>query len=285
MKSDPPVPHGIPEVTQGSPASYRPPLNGQLMARDEAPHAAKALTPVRTRNRQAGGAPGQLSRLDFRLAQPAFAELPLVRPGTKAAAARYKGPVKRAALLDREAVRLAEDHIARISRSPESDYLKLRLSLRSGLRASEIADLPIGAMLNARGLIADSIQVYARKTKSRRMLPMHPEVRSALARLLGRHPEATHAAFSIGRHGVLRRQSASCVANWFFRLYRDAGLIGCSSHSGQRTFATELARLLGLYGGTSKDLQNALGHASLSSTECYLEPSNRIADLIKALGS
>ena len=98
-------------------------------------------------------------------------------------------------------------------------------------------------------------------------------------------PAATHAAFSIAHDGTLRRQSASCVANFFFRLYRAAGLEGCSSHSGRRTFATQFARRLGTYEGSIKDPKDALGHACLSSTECYLEPSNRIDQLIRSLGT
>ena len=106
-----------------------------------------------------------------------------------------------------------------------------------------------------------------------------------LAALLDWHPGATHAAFSIARDGSMRRQSASCIANWFFRLYRDAGLEGCSSHSGRRTFATHIARGLGAFDGSIKDLQDLLGHACLSSTECYLEPSNRIDQLVRSLGT
>jgi integrase/recombinase XerD len=139
-------------------------------------------------------------------------------------------------------------------------------------------------MLNANGSIAEEIEVYASKTKSRRKIPMHEEVHDALVMLLEKHPDATHAAFSIGRDGALRRQSASCVANWFFRLYRSAGLIGCSSHSGRRTFATGIARLLGGGRGSLADLQRLLGHVNLASTECYLEPSDRVAELVRSLG-
>lgn len=225
------------------------------------------------------------TRVSIWSVQPAFVEFPTIRRGSKAAARRYKGPVKRANLLTPNALKLCAEWIATKSRSPQSDQLKLLLAVRAGLRASEISDLPIDAMLDARGRIQDEIEIYARKTKTRRTLPMHPEIRDALEALLIRFPQATHAAFSIGRYGHLRHQSASCVANWFHRMFRSAGLKGCSSHSGRRTFATEFGRLLGGYQGSTKDLQMALGHACLSSTECYLEPSDRIADLIRSLGS
>jgi integrase/recombinase XerD len=85
-------------------------------------------------------------------------------------------------------------------------------------------------------------------------------------------------AFSIGRGGRLRRQSASAVTNWFHRLFRELGLEGASSHSGRRTFATELARTAPL-----EIVQRILGHASLASTECYLEPDDDVARLVHAL--
>lgn len=228
---------------------------------------------------------GMLSRMNFKEVQPAYSELPVIRPGSKSAARRYKGPVSRASVLDIAAFRSAEAHIALKSRSPESDLLKLRLSVRAGLRAGEIADLPIAAMLDASGRIAEHLEVYASKTKTKRRLAMHPAIHAALEQLLHRYPHATHAAFSLGRQGELRRQSAAVVANWFYRLYQSCGLIGCSSHSGRRTFATEFARLAPVYGASIKDLQLALGHASLSSTECYVEPSGRVSQLVRSLGS
>ena len=235
--------------------------------------------------RQIAARAGWLSEIDFRSVRPAYAELPVIQPGSKAAARRYKGPVNRASLLDERAIQRAMDCIVSNSRSPESDHLKLRLSVRGGMRAGEIAHLPVAAMLDARGRIADQFEIYASKTRSKRLLAMNLEIQIALERLLRRYPEATHAAFSIGGTGKLRRQSASVVANWFHRLYRAAGLIGCSSHSGRRTFATQFARLAPLYGASTKDLQLALGHASLSSTECYLEPSDRVGQLVRALGT
>ena len=229
--------------------------------------------------------PSLLASIDLRDVSPAYSELPTLKPGSRAEKKRKKAPLKRASLLNPTAIRRVEEHLRDNSRSFESDLLKFRLSIRGGLRAGEIADLPIDAMLNASGRIEDTIDVYASKTDKRRSVPMHPEVHEALANLLARYPYASYAAFSVGRHGTLRRQSASCLSNWFFRLYDKVDLIGCSSHSGRRTFATEVARNLAANQCSLKELQNVLGHASLSSTECYLEPSDRIGQLIQRLGS
>ena len=69
--------------------------------------------------------------------------------------------------------------------------------------------------------------------------------------------------------------TANAVAAWFKDLYaRRLGWTGYSSHSGRRTFATQAARKATTVGGSLKDVQDMLGHASLSTTQVYLEPSS-----------
>jgi integrase/recombinase XerD len=69
--------------------------------------------------------------------------------------------------------------------------------------------------------------------------------------------------------------TANAVAVWFRDLYtRRLGWTGYSSHSGRRTFATQAARKATLAGGSLRDVQDMLGHASLSTTQVYLEPSS-----------
>lgn len=209
--------------------------------------------------------------------------IPKLRNGSRAQAQRQKGPCKRAALLDAIALRKSEQWIDEHSRCPASDRLKLRLSVHAGLRACEIAALPLNHLLDAHRRIGNVITVHSSKTNTTRQIAMHPLIADAVSAVMRCHPEATHAAFSVGAAGVLKRQSASCVANWFARIYRSAGLVGCSSHSGRRTFATHVARQLGGGNGSIADLQKALGHASLNSTQCYLEPSDAFGDIIRNL--
>ena len=64
---------------------------------------------------------------------------------------------------------------------------------------------------------------------------------------------------------------AMAIVNWFARLYRKAGLEGCSSHSGRRTFITNAARLVHKVGGSLRDVQQLAGHSSISMTQRYIE--------------
>lgn len=217
-----------------------------------------------------------------------FAPLPTLQPGSKAERRRRKAATKRANPLSKSMAQRTEGYIAEHSRSLESDLLKFRLSLRAGLRAGEIAAVRVEDMLAANGSISDTIEVRTLKQrykKRTRTVNMHPEIREALAALLQQHGTAKLVAFSIGRDGQPRYQSASCVANWFFRLYKNVGLGGCSSHSGRRTFATEVAKRLPAHQGSLRDLQIVMGHARIASTECYLEPSDAMGEIIRSLGS
>jgi len=80
------------------------------------------------------------------------------------------------------------------------------------------------------------------------------------------HPERPVVASERG--GPL---TASSVTQWFFPLYRDVGMTGWSSHSGRRTFITRAARKVSEVGGSVRDVQQLAGHASLQTTQRYLE--------------
>src|ERR1051325_2275238 len=88
---------------------------------------------------------------------------------------------------------------------------------------------------------------------------------AAIKRLLEQDEETTHVEVHEGNvggtgtgdrcgdgpdHGL----SARAVAVWFHRLYSGLGMIGCSSHSGQRTFITRCARKIGEVGGSLRDV-------------------------------
>ena len=51
-----------------------------------------------------------------------------------------------------------------------------------------------------------------------------------------------------------------------FVLSVKSGLIGCSSHSGRRTFITETAKKISSVGGSLRDIQMMVGHSSLQVT-------------------
>ena len=47
--------------------------------------------------------------------------------------------------------------------------------------------------------------------------------------------------------------------------------MGCSSHSGRRSFITQAARIASFVGGSLRDVQVLAGHASLTTISRYIE--------------
>ena len=70
----------------------------------------------------------------------------------------------------------------------------------------------------------------------------------------------------------------------FYNWYRKFGLLGCSSHSGRRTFITETSKKISLVGGSLRDIQMMVGHSSLQTTQRYIEADSqsqrKVIDLI-----
>jgi integrase len=81
-----------------------------------------------------------------------------------------------------------------------------------------------------------------------------------------------------------QQTSAAAIVNLFAVWYRALGFNGCSSHSGRRGFITNAARKIGTVGGSLRDVRLLAGHASLSTTQRYIEAhadaQRRIVELV-----
>ena len=148
------------------------------------------------------------------------------------------------------------------------------LSIKAGLRAKEIACITWCMVTDADGQVAEMLALPNRASKGRgggRMIPLNLTLHAALValhQLCGAVVSPARAVVSSERGGPL---TASSVTKWFFHLYRDVGMSGCSSHSGRRTFITRAARKVSAVGGSVRDVQQLAGHASLQTTQRYIE--------------
>lgn len=150
------------------------------------------------------------------------------------------------------------------------------LSVRSGLRAKEIAELKWRELLTPEGNVGDTIELTNSTSKGRsgRSIPLHPSIKANLIEIL--EDQRKHRNFDPRTSHVVRTEratstTAQTVVSIFHRWYKTLGLLGCSSHSGRRTFITETAKKISLVGGSLRDIQMLAGHQSLQTTQRYID--------------
>ena len=77
--------------------------------------------------------------------------------------------------------------------------------------------------------------------------------------------------------------SANAVAVWFHTRFAEIGIEGASSHSGRRTFITTAAKKIIEAGGSLRDIQELAGHASLATTQRYIQGDSQAKRKVIAL--
>lgn len=153
----------------------------------------------------------------------------------------------------------------------QRDRALILTSFWSGMRVGEIAALKMGDVLNEDGTIKKEIRLSAAQTKGRhaRTVFIPAKLQAELQRYIAtRYTRLPHLPFfhSANRLGF----SANSLCQWFFWVYRAAGISGASSHSGRRSFLTSLANK----GIGVRILASLAGHRSIAVTMKYLDAND-----------
>lgn len=177
---------------------------------------------------------------------------------------------KQAKVLSDAQVKMVLKYLESCQRNALRNQVMFLLSLH-GLRAKEIAELQISMVVGTEGLISDVIclEDKASKGKSGRLIPMNKVLRNLLADYLG--TRISSLSDYVIQTERAEKFSANTVAVFFKRLYNKLGLIGCSSHSGRRTFITNCARRTSAVGGSIRDVMALAGHKHLGTTQRYVD--------------
>jgi integrase len=158
---------------------------------------------------------------------------------------------------------------ASATRNPIRNQVIVLLSAKAGLRAGEIANLTWDMVVEPNGAISTTIELrdHAAKKRSGRLIPLHKDLRDALA---------SWRSVTCGTGPIVLSERGGpmtplSIVVWFARAYQAVGLMGCSSHSGRRTFITRAARLVHRAGGSLRDVQLLAGHRSIQTTQRYID--------------
>jgi integrase len=155
-------------------------------------------------------------------------------------------------------------------RNSSRNRVMVLLSTKAGMRAGEIANLTWDMVVGPTGQIGGIIELrdHAAKRGSGRVIPLHPDLRAALADLRRAAAAQSGHVVTSERGGAMAGLS---IVVWFNRAFKSIGLQGCSSHSGRRTFVTRAARLVHKAGGSLRDVQLLAGHRSIQTTQRYID--------------
>jgi integrase len=183
---------------------------------------------------------------------------------------------KQAKTLSAKQIEVALSYLATTRHGLRNQVIFL-LSTKAGLRAKEIAGLRWSMVVDANCRVGNSIHItnaISKGSNGGRSIPINRDLKQHLVQLFdqvnkgSRFDVLTACVITTERSGFTSPQS---VVNQFAKWYSDLGFLGCSSHSGRRTFITNAARKISTVGGSVRDVQLMAGHSNLNTTQRYIE--------------
>jgi site-specific recombinase XerD len=170
------------------------------------------------------------------------------------------------------------DHTRRRRPWPERDFAVVALLLCAGLRSSELLELTVGCL---DGRAGERYLKVRGKGGKERSIPVEPELDAVVAeylasrrdRFAGRIPARSDPLF-IGQDGAAMGRGA--LQYLVGRAYQEAGVAGrvpqgALVHALRHTFATRLAE----DGASAVEIMRLLGHASLTTSQNYIDATAR----------
>jgi integrase/recombinase XerD len=175
-------------------------------------------------------------------------------------------------LSERDKVRVLQV-LSRESCAPRN-RLMFMLSWLAGMRVGEIAALRIEDVLSQSGAIRTEVQLSASQTKGStgRKVLLNVQMQEEIRRYVSALPVPIQASAPLIPSRTGKPFSANGLCQRFIQLYGKAGLDKATSHSGRRTFITELAHK----GVNVRVLAALAGHRHIGTTQRYIELNDAV---------
>ena len=176
---------------------------------------------------------------------------------------------KQAKTLTAEELRRVLDYTATRKHSTRNRALVLA-SFYSGCRVGELSSLTYADVVDSEGKVRDEIRLKAEntKTKEARIVFVNAKLKKELQQYANAYkPADTQLKFFYSQKRNSNGYNANTLTQFFHYLYKRAGVFGASSHSGRRTFITNLASK----GVGVRVLMSLAGHKNISTTQAYID--------------
>ena len=176
---------------------------------------------------------------------------------------------KQAKTLTAEELRRVLDYTATRKHSTRNRALVVT-SFYSGCRVGELSSLTYSDVVDEVGKVRDEIRLKAEntKTKEARIVFVNAKLKKELQQYANIYkPQNTQQKFFYSQKKKSDGYNANTLTQFFHYLYKRAGVFGASSHSGRRTFITNLANK----GISVRVLASLAGHRNISTTQAYID--------------
>ena len=176
---------------------------------------------------------------------------------------------KQAKTLNNDEIRKVLDYVATRKHS-ERNRAMIYTIFNTGMRVSEVANLRFKDVVDNDGAVRREIRLSAEdtKTKEARIVFVNDKLHKELTRYVKLYkPLNTNVKFFYSQKRASDGYSPNTLAQFFHYLFNRAGIAGASSHSGRRSFITNLANK----GVGIRVIMGLSGHRALSSVQCYID--------------
>ena len=180
-----------------------------------------------------------------------------------------KSMSKQAKTLNQQELRKALDYISTRKHSARNRAM-LMTTFLSGMRVGEVSSLRFSDVVDNEGNIRNEIRLTPEMTKGRfaRVVFVNERLRKELQQYIHFYnPADKNMKFFYSQKKDSDGFNANTLTQHFHFLYKRAGLDGASSHSGRRSFITNLASK----GVSVRVLMGLAGHRGISSTQAYID--------------
>jgi integrase/recombinase XerD len=180
-----------------------------------------------------------------------------------------KTMAKQAKTLTQQELRRVLDYIATRKHSIRNRAL-LMTTFLSGVRVGELSSLRYKDVVDADGNIRNEIRLSADQTKGNeaRVVFVSDKLRKELDQYAKVYqPKNINCKFFYSQKTESDGFTPNTLTQFFHYLYKHSGVDGASSHSGRRTFITNLANK----GISVRVLASLAGHKNISTTQCYID--------------